>query len=180
MSPARWGDLAGGIPTPKPLVSKCSATPAQIAATPSGRGVAATLLRHPRNSTAEKPRRGFGYTLERDRAGVQRLRHLAQTTHSSRNHEPGTPSRGGSPRHFPFPKRCRRGGGFPSPLSPSQRGAGSKGGRGPGLFFSLYRVKKRGNTTSRVPLTSRDPSHFPTYHPNFAEVLLVSQFSKLL
>ena len=38
-------------------------------------------------------------------------------------------------------------------------GPGSRGGRGPGSWC-LYGVKKRGNTTSRVPPTSQDPSHF--------------------
>ena len=31
------------------------------------------------------------------------------------------------------------------------------------VFFGLYGAKKRGNTTSRVPPSSRDPSHFPRF-----------------
>ena len=34
-------------------------------------------------------------------------------------------------------------------------------------FFGLCGVKKRGNTTSRVPLTSRDPLHFPKHRSYF-------------
>ena len=78
-----------------------------------------------------------------------------------RNPEPSPPTVREKPRpDTPSWARtpCPGGGG------PSRKGGpGSKGGRCPDLWCSsACTVKKRGNTTSCVPPTSRDPSHFPS------------------
>ena len=61
------------------------------------------------------------------------------------------------PLLFAPSQRGASGGGGPGRAG---RGPGSKRGRGP-AGFGLRGVKKLGNTTSRVPPTSRDPLPFP-------------------
>ena len=53
--------------------------------------------------------------------------------------------------------------------APTGGGSRLEGGYGVPVrvFFDLYGVIKRGNTTSRVPPTSRDPSHFPSIGGRF-------------
>ena len=62
------------------------------------------------------------------------------------------------PCHLPFPKKVQEGrGSRPEGGSRLEKGQGSR----LVVFFGLYGVKKRGNTTSRDPPTSRDPSPLP-------------------
>ena len=82
-----------------------------------------------------------------------------QSAHSSRKPRAGTPLPDGTNYALRLPNEAQKGGRGPF----RKGGPARRGGRGPRLvvFFGLYGVKKRGNTTSRVPSTSRDPSHFP-------------------
>ena len=95
-------------------------------------------------SKTTKLRRGRGSRL----VGGTRL-------DSSRKPRAGTPSRAGTPYPLPLPKQVQRGG------KGVAAGRGIPARRGVEVFLGLYGVKKRGNTTNRVPPTSQDPSHFP-------------------
>ena len=70
------------------------------------------------------------------------------------------PSRAGTPCPLPVPKEVQggrwsrpEGGGVP------RRGEGSR----LMVFFGLYRIKNRGNTTSRVPQQAGTPRIFPVF-----------------